>query len=219
MKYVQTIWRINSAQSTADRESWLGSLVATIETEFPISCSFVVLPEHRQRVLNWLQAKAVGPYSVEELPDGRIAVALGDRHDAVRLRAFHWHCLDHRRDRCEPLSRADPRVLRPVEKQAGIMTLRQIYNSLHAAGLVTSQRQFSREWLQKQPSYILPPCRDPENQACKFCFIIYDRIRRLALLSADGVETSCQHREQLRRLATEIRSTIGRRLSVGSSDC
>ena len=33
------------------------------------------------------------------------------------------------------------------------MSLHQIYNSLHAAGLVTSQRQFSREWLQRQPSY------------------------------------------------------------------
>jgi hypothetical protein len=95
MKYVQTIWRLNSARSTADRESWLGSLAATIETEFPISCCFVLRPEQHQQVLNWIQAKAVGPYSVEELPDGRIAVVLGDRHDAVRLRAFHWHCLDH----------------------------------------------------------------------------------------------------------------------------
>ena len=94
MKYVQTIWRLNSARSTADRESWLGSLAATIETEFPISCSFVLRPEQHQQVLNWVQAKAVGPYSVEELPDGRIAVALGDRHDAVRLRAIHRHCLD-----------------------------------------------------------------------------------------------------------------------------
>ena len=57
MKYVQTIWRINPAQSAADRESWLGSLVATMETEFPISCSFVVLPEHRQRVLTWLRGQ------------------------------------------------------------------------------------------------------------------------------------------------------------------
>jgi hypothetical protein len=94
MKYVQTIWRLNSARSTADRESWLGSLAATIETEFPISCSFVLRPEQHQQVLNWVQAEAVGPYSVEELPDGRIAVALGASQDAVRLRALHRHCLD-----------------------------------------------------------------------------------------------------------------------------
>jgi hypothetical protein len=65
-----------------------------METEFPISCSFVVLPGHRQRVLAWLEAKAFGPYSVEQLPDGQIAVAVGERQDAVRLRAFHRHCLD-----------------------------------------------------------------------------------------------------------------------------
>ena len=94
MKYVQTIWQITSAPSAVHRESWLEFLVATIETDFPISCSFVVLPEHRQRVLNWLQAEAVGPHSVEELPDGRVAVALGDRYDATQLREHYRHCLD-----------------------------------------------------------------------------------------------------------------------------
>ena len=41
MKYVQTIWQINPAQSTVHRESWLGFLVATVEADFPISCSFL----------------------------------------------------------------------------------------------------------------------------------------------------------------------------------
>ena len=95
MKYIQTICRMSTSQSTADRESCLGSLVADMETDFSISCSFVVLPEYRQRVLVWLETKAVGPYSVEVLPDERFAVAVGTRQDAVRLRAFHWHCLDH----------------------------------------------------------------------------------------------------------------------------
>ena len=94
MKYVQSIWRINPAQVSVHRGSWMGSLIATMETEFPISCSFVFLSEHRQLVLKWLGANAVGPHSVKELPDGRIAVALGDRHDAARLREHHRHCLD-----------------------------------------------------------------------------------------------------------------------------
>jgi hypothetical protein len=94
MKYIQTIWRMSSAQSAADRDSWMGFLVATVEADFSISCSFVVLPEHHQRVLTWLEAKAVGPYSVEVLPDEQIAVAVGTRQDAVRLRAIHRHCLD-----------------------------------------------------------------------------------------------------------------------------
>jgi hypothetical protein len=94
MKYVQTIWQITSAPSAVHRESWLEFLIATIETDFPISCSFVVLPEHRQRVLNWLQAEAVGPHSVEGQPNNRIAVALGNRHDTARLREHHRHCLD-----------------------------------------------------------------------------------------------------------------------------
>jgi hypothetical protein len=94
MKYVQTIWRIDSTQSAADRESWLGSLVATVEAEFPISCSFIIMSEHRQRVLIWLASKAVGPYRVEELPDERVAVTLGTRKDAVRVRAIYRHCVD-----------------------------------------------------------------------------------------------------------------------------
>jgi hypothetical protein len=95
MKNVQTIWRLNPGSTSIPQEGWMGSLVATMEAEFPISCSFVVLPDHRQRVLAWLEAKAVGPYSVQELPDEQIAVAVGKRQDAVRLRAFHRHCLDH----------------------------------------------------------------------------------------------------------------------------
>jgi hypothetical protein len=94
MKYVQTIWRTNPTQSAVDRESWIGSLIATIEAEFPISCSFVVLPDHRQQVLTWLDTHAAGPHCVEELPGDQIAVAVENRKDAVRLRAFFRHGVD-----------------------------------------------------------------------------------------------------------------------------
>ncbi|WP_407697359.1 DUF6626 family protein [Skermanella rosea] len=100
------------------------------------------------------------------------------------------------------------------------MTLRLIYNSLHAAGLVTSQRQFSREWLQKQPSYYSSSVSRSREPSLQVLFIIYDRIRRMALSSADDIEIPCQHRKQLRRLAVEIRNLIGQRLSPpGSSGC
>ena len=94
MKYVQTIWQINPAQPAVHQGSWVGSLIATMEAKFPISCSYVVLSEHRERVLNWLEAEAVGPHSVEELAEEQIAVALGNRQDAVWLREHHRHCLD-----------------------------------------------------------------------------------------------------------------------------
>lgn len=94
MKYVQTIWRMSSSQSAADRESCLGSLVAEIETSFPSSRSFVVSPEYCQRVMVWLETRAAGPYSIEVLPDGGVAVAVGTRQDAVRLRAIPPHCID-----------------------------------------------------------------------------------------------------------------------------
>jgi len=94
MKDVQTIWRLNPGSASIPQGCWMGSLVATMETEFPISCSCVVLPDHRQRVLTWLETKAAGPHCVEELPDERIAVAVSERQDAARLRAFFRHCLD-----------------------------------------------------------------------------------------------------------------------------
>jgi hypothetical protein len=100
------------------------------------------------------------------------------------------------------------------------MTLRQIYNSLHAIGLVGSQRQFSRDWLQRQPSYYSSSVSRSREPSLQVLFIIYDRIRRLALLSVNETEGSCQHREQLKRLAAEIRNTIGQRLSsAGSGGC
>jgi hypothetical protein len=94
MKNVQTIWRLNAGSASMQQGGWMGSLVATVEADFPISCSFVVLPEHRQRVLSWLEAKAVGPYSVEILPDEQIVVAVGTQQDAVQLRAIHRHGID-----------------------------------------------------------------------------------------------------------------------------
>src|SRR3954469_24328885 len=94
MKYVQTIWRFNPGSASIPQGGWIGSLVAIMEAYFPISYSFLVLPEHRQRVLRWLEAKAVGPYRVEILPDEQIAVAVGTRQDAVRLRAIHRHGID-----------------------------------------------------------------------------------------------------------------------------
>jgi hypothetical protein len=94
MKDMQTIWRLNPGSAPVPQGGWLGSLIAAMETEFSISCCFVVLPEHRQRVLSWLEAKAIGPYSVKELPDEQIAVAVGKRQDAVRLRAIHRYGID-----------------------------------------------------------------------------------------------------------------------------
>jgi hypothetical protein len=94
MKNVQTIWRFNPETVSMRRGCWMGSLVATMEAEFPISGSFVVLPDHRQRVLAWFETKATGRHCVEELPDGRTAVALGSRQDVFWLRKHHRHCVD-----------------------------------------------------------------------------------------------------------------------------
>jgi hypothetical protein len=100
------------------------------------------------------------------------------------------------------------------------MTLRQIYNSLHAAGLVGSQRQFSREWLQKQPSYFSSSESRSREPSLEVLLVLYNRLRRLASVSTDKSGTACQHREQLGQLAAEIRNTIGRRLqSVESGGC
>jgi hypothetical protein len=97
------------------------------------------------------------------------------------------------------------------------MTLHQIYNSLHAAGLVTSQRQFSREWLQKQPSYM--SCCESRYREPSFevLLVLHNRIRRLIALSAAGPEEVCQQRERLEQLSAGIRNTIGRRLQSGGS--
>ena len=100
------------------------------------------------------------------------------------------------------------------------MSLRQIYNSLHAVGLVGSQRQFSREWLQRQPSYFSSSEARSREPSLEVLLILYNRIWRLASAPTGKSEAACQHREQLVQLATEIRIMIGRRLqSAGSGAC
>ena len=100
------------------------------------------------------------------------------------------------------------------------MSLRQIYNSLNDIGLVGSQRQFSRDWLQRQPSYFSSSEARSREPSLEVLLILYNRIWRLASAPAGKSEADPQHREQLARLAAEIRSTIGRRLqSVGPGDC
>jgi hypothetical protein len=95
------------------------------------------------------------------------------------------------------------------------MTLRLIYDFLHAAGLVSSQRQFSREWLHKQPSYMSCCEARSREPSLEVLLILYNRIWRLASVSTGKFEANPQQRERLRELATDVRSTIGRRLNCG----
>jgi hypothetical protein len=100
------------------------------------------------------------------------------------------------------------------------MTLRQIYNSLHALGLVHSQRHFSREWLQKQPSYMSCCESRSKEPSLEVLLTLYNRIRRLLSASPDKAEAGSPYREQLADLAAEIRIIIGRRLqSRGFGGC
>jgi hypothetical protein len=100
------------------------------------------------------------------------------------------------------------------------MSLRRVYNSLHAAGLVTSQRQFSREWLHKQPSYMSCCESRSKEPSLEVLLVLHNRIRRLISASPDKAEAAGQYREQLAQLITEIRIIIGRRLqSAGSGGC
>ena len=100
------------------------------------------------------------------------------------------------------------------------MSLRQIYNSLHATGLVASQRQFSQGWLKKQPSYMSCCESRSREPSLEVLLVLYNKLWRLASASTGKSGTACQHREQLGQLAAEIRTTIGRRLqSVESGGC
>ena len=83
------------------------------------------------------------------------------------------------------------------------MTLRQIYNSLHAAGLVTSQRQFSREWLQKQSSYYSSSVSRSREPSLEVLLVLHNRIRRLVSVSPDKAEAAGQYRERLEQLVQD----------------
>jgi hypothetical protein len=100
------------------------------------------------------------------------------------------------------------------------MILRLIYDFLHAAGLVSSQRQFSREWLHRQPSYMSCCEARSREPSLEVLLILHNRIRRLVLASLVTPDAGGQNREQLGQLAAEIRYAIGRRLqSVRSDGC
>jgi hypothetical protein len=95
------------------------------------------------------------------------------------------------------------------------MTLRLIYDFLYTAGLVGSQRQFSREWLHRQPSYMSCCESRSKEPSLEVLLILYNRIRRLVSASPDKAEAGSQYREQLADLVAEIRIIIGRRLQSG----
>ena len=100
------------------------------------------------------------------------------------------------------------------------MTLRLIYNFLHAAGLVGSQRQFSREWLHRQPSYMSCCESRSREPSLEVLLILHNRIRRLVPASPNKPDAAGQYKEQLAEMVAEIRYAIGRRLqSVRSDGC
>ena len=100
------------------------------------------------------------------------------------------------------------------------MTLRLIYDFLHAAGLVGSQRQFSREWLHRQPSYMSCCESRSREPSLEVLLILHNRIRRLVPASPGNPDAAGQYRAQLGELVAEIRYAIGRRLqSVRSDSC
>lgn len=100
------------------------------------------------------------------------------------------------------------------------MILRLIYNFLHAAGLVSSQRQFSREWLHRQPSYMSCCEARSREPSLEVLLILHNRIRRLIPASPNKPDAVGQYKEQLAEMVAEIRYAIGRRLqSVRSDGC
>ena len=98
------------------------------------------------------------------------------------------------------------------------MTLRVIYDLLSAAGLVGSQRQFSREWLHRQPSYMSCCESRSREPSLEVLLILHNRIRRLVPASPGKPDAAGQYREQLEELVAEIRNTIGRRVQFVRSD-
>jgi hypothetical protein len=100
------------------------------------------------------------------------------------------------------------------------MTLRLIYDFLHAAGLVGSQRQFSREWLHRQPSYMSCCESRSREPSLEVLLILHNSIRRLLPASPGKPDAAGRYREQLEELVAEIRNAIGRRVqSVRSNGC
>ena len=98
------------------------------------------------------------------------------------------------------------------------MSLRAIYQSLHRAGLVRSQRQFSREWLRRQPSYVSCCQSRSREPSLEVLLTLYTKVRRLSASPADVAEAASQ--KDLGHLALEIRSMIERRLqSVEPGGC
>jgi hypothetical protein len=90
------------------------------------------------------------------------------------------------------------------------MSLREVYQSLRDAGLVRSQRQFSREWLRRQPSYVSCCQSRSREPSLEVLLTLYNKVRRLSASPADATEAASQ--KDLGHLASQIRGMIGRRL-------
>lgn len=89
-----SIWKAEKSDTPAALNTWLGTLVTTIEVNFPLSAVFVTTGVPPQRILDWLAMNTTGQVSVQHLDDGRGVIAVGNKHDACGLRAEFANHLD-----------------------------------------------------------------------------------------------------------------------------
>jgi len=82
-----SLWKKKGMQAPNILTTWLGTLAATMEMDFPPSGVFVTLGVPSCRLVHWLEVDATGPISGQHLADGCIVIAVGNRIDADLLRS------------------------------------------------------------------------------------------------------------------------------------
>jgi len=89
-----SIWKTDKSDDPTALNTWLGTLVTTIEVNFPLSAVFVTTGVPPQRILDWLAINTTDRVSVQHLDDGRGVIVVGNKHDASRLKTEFADHLD-----------------------------------------------------------------------------------------------------------------------------
>jgi len=89
-----SIWKHEKPDAPSTSTTWLGSLVTTVEVDFPISAVFLTNGAPPEKILDWAAVNTTGRIAIRHLDDGRGVIAVSSKHDASKFKSDFADHLD-----------------------------------------------------------------------------------------------------------------------------
>lgn len=91
---ISSIVTKEDAANAGGIESWLSTLVTTVELPFPARAISVTSGVPSKKLLRWLEVDAVGQIAIRQVADARAVIAFSSREDMFSVRNKFNHQID-----------------------------------------------------------------------------------------------------------------------------